>query len=145
MERHGSENTTQEDKHMYQFKDEFRTGIDSIDEEHQRLFEIADKAYEILMDEFIPDKYDYIVAILNELKEYAATHFKHEEEYMVSIRYKKLFSQKAAHEEFIEKILSYDLEQIDENQKEAILEVLDFLNDWLVHHIVESDKLIGQD
>jgi len=145
MERHGSDNTTQEDKHMYQFKDEFRTGIDSIDEEHQRLFEITDKAYEILMDEFIPDKYDYIVAILNELREYAATHFMHEEEYMVSIRYKKLFSQKAAHEEFIEKILSYDLEQIDENQKEAILEVLDFLNDWLVHHIVESDKLIRQD
>lgn len=129
---------------MYQFKDEFRIGIDSIDKEHQKLFEIADRAYETLMDEFIPDKYDYIVEILNELKEYAATHFKHEEEYMASIRYKKLFSQKASHEEFIEKISTYDLEQIDENQKEAILGVLDFLNDWLVHHILESDKLIGQ-
>ena len=129
---------------MYQFKDEFRTGIDSIDKEHQRLFEIADKAYEILMDEFIPDKYDYIVTILNELKEYAATHFQHEEEYMIGIRYKKLFSQKAAHEEFIEKITEYDLNQVDENQKEVILEVLEFLNDWLIHHILESDKLIGE-
>lgn len=129
---------------MYVFKDEFRTGIESIDKEHQRLFEIADKVYETLMDEFIPDKYDYIVEILGELTDYAATHFKHEEEYMMSIRYKKLFSQKAAHEEFIEKIATYDLKHVDENQKEVILELLEFLNDWLVHHIIESDKQIGQ-
>jgi hemerythrin len=129
---------------MYLFKDEFRTGIESIDEEHKRLFEITDKAYETLMDDFIPDKYDYIVEILNELKEYSVTHFQHEEEYMMSIRYKKLFSQKAEHEEFMEKVSAYDLSQLDENQKDAILEILDFLNDWLIHHILESDILIGK-
>ncbi len=130
---------------MYTFKDEYRTGIERIDLEHQKLFEIADRAYETLMDEFIPDKYDYIVDILNELKDYAATHFQHEEEYMISIRYKKLISQKASHEEFIEKISSYDLNAIDENQKGVVLELLDYLNDWLIHHIIGSDKLIGQE
>ena len=129
---------------MYQFKDEYRTGIDSIDEEHKKLFEIADRAYVTLMDDFITDKYDYIVDILKELKEYAATHFKHEEEYMRGIRYKKLFSHKALHEDFIEKISEYDLDKVDENQKQAILDILEFLNDWLVHHILEEDKLIGQ-
>jgi hemerythrin len=129
---------------MYEFKDEFRTGIESIDKEHEKLFEIANKIYETLMDEFIPDKYDYIVEILNELAEYAATHFEHEEEYMMSIRYKKLISQKAEHGEFIEKISEYNLDEVDENQKDVILELLEFLNDWLIHHILESDKLIGQ-
>ncbi|MBB2184161.1 hemerythrin family protein [Lachnospiraceae bacterium MD1] len=129
---------------MYVFKDEFRTGITQIDEEHAKLFEIADKAYETLMDEFIPDKYDYIVEIINELKEYAETHFRHEEEYMISIQYKRLFSQKAEHNDFIEKISAYDLSDVDENQKDTILELLDFLNDWLIHHILGSDKLIGQ-
>lgn len=129
---------------MYEFKDEFRTGIESIDKEHARLFEIADRAYTTLMDEFIPDKYDYIVDILNELKDYAATHFQHEEEYMMSINYKKLLSQKVMHNDFIEKISGYDLDKLDENQKDSILEILDFLNDWLVNHIMLSDKLIGQ-
>ncbi|MDF2944601.1 MAG: hypothetical protein K0S01_3459 [Herbinix sp.] len=129
---------------MYEFKDEFRTGIESIDKEHAKLFEITNRAYETLVDEFIPDKYDYIVEILDELKDYTVTHFQHEEEYMMSIRYKKLFSQKAEHEEFIEKVSSYDLSNLDENQKDAILEILNFLADWLVHHILESDKLIGQ-
>lgn len=128
---------------MYVFKDEFRTGIESIDVEHQKLFEIADRAYETLMDEFIPDKYDYIVEILNELTDYAATHFEHEEAYMMSIQYKKLFSHKAEHADFIEKISGYNLNEIDEKQKSVILELLDFLNDWLIHHIFENDKLIG--
>lgn len=130
---------------MYQFKDEYRTGIETIDSEHQKLFEIADRAYETLMNEFIPDKYDYIVEILNELREYAAFHFRHEEEYMISIRYKRLISQKASHDEFIEKINSYDLSEVDENQKGVMLELLDYLNDWLIHHIIGSDKLIGQE
>ena len=102
---------------MYVFKDEYRTGIESIDQEHIKLFEIADRAYEVLVDEFIPDKYDYIVEILNELTDYAATHFKHEEEYMMSIRYKKLISHRAEHVEFIDKISQYDLSEVDENQK----------------------------
>jgi hemerythrin len=129
---------------MYEFKEEFRTGIVSIDKEHEKLFEIANKIYETLMDDFIPDKYDYIVEILNELTEYAATHFEHEEAYMMSIRYKKLISQKAEHNEFIEKISEYNLDEVDENQKDVILELLEFLNDWLIHHILESDKLIGK-
>ena len=129
---------------MYDFKDEYRTGIESIDVEHEKLFEIANRIYETLMDEFIPDKYDYIVQILNELSEYAATHFRNEEEYMMSIRYKKLISQKAEHQEFTEKMESYDLSKVDENQKGVILELLDFLSDWLVRHILESDMLIGK-
>lgn len=130
---------------MYEFKEEFRTGIDIIDKEHAKLFEIADRAYETLMDEFISDKYDYIVEILNELKDYAATHFKHEEEYMISINYRRLLSQKAMHDEFIQKISEYNLENLDENQKDAILGILEFLNDWLINHILKSDKLIGED
>ncbi|MDF2906233.1 MAG: hemerythrin-like metal-binding protein [Herbinix sp.] len=128
---------------MYVFKDEFRTGIQNIDDEHQKLFEIADKAYETLMDDFIPDKYDYIVEILNELTDYATIHFEHEEEYMMSIRYKKLISHKAEHAEFMEKISGYNLAEVDEKQKDVILGLLDFLNDWLIHHILENDKLIG--
>lgn len=128
---------------MYVFKDEFRTGIENIDIEHQKLFEIADRAYVTLMDDFIPDKYDYILEILKELTDYAVFHFEHEEEYMMSIHYKKLISHKAEHVEFLDKVSGYQLTDIDENQKGVILELLDFLNDWLIHHILENDKLIS--
>lgn len=128
---------------MYEFKDEFKTGIENIDEEHKKLFEIADRAYVMIMDEFIPDKYDYIVEIINELRDYAATHFRHEEEYMISIGYRRLISHKAMHQEFVEKLDEYSFDEVDENQKEVILELLEFLNDWLINHIMKNDTLIG--
>jgi len=130
---------------MYEFKEDFRVGIDFIDDEHRRLFEIADKAYNVLMDEFIPDKYDYIVEIINELKNYAATHFKHEEEYMESIKYRRLLSQKVMHNDFLEALDKYNIYDLDnENQMEVILEILNLLNDWLINHIYKADMLIGK-
>lgn len=129
---------------MYEMKPEYYTGIDFIDEEHKKLFEIANKAYELLMDDFIPDKYDYIMEVVDELRDYMKYHFDHEEEYMKSINYKRILSQKVAHDDFIEKINSYDSEIIDMNQKESLLELLEYLTTWLVNHIYKQDKLIAE-
>lgn len=129
---------------MYKMKDEFKTNIPLIDEQHKKLFEIADNAYRLLTDNFRVDKYDKIIDIINELKEYAKFHFEAEEKYMESINYKKLFSQKVYHEAFIKKLSKFDLSHIDENQDNTIKELLQFLNDWLIEHILHSDKLIGE-
>ncbi|NLO10127.1 MAG: hemerythrin family protein [Clostridiales bacterium] len=129
---------------MYEMKPEYYTGVNFIDEEHKKLFEIANTAYELLMNEFIPDKYDYIMEVVNELKDYTKYHFDHEETYMNSIKYKRILSQKVSHDDFIEKINGYDSEIIDENQKESLLELLDFLTTWLVEHIYKQDKLIAE-
>lgn len=69
---------------MYEFKDEFLTGIEQIDNEHRKLFALADELYALKCEEFIPDKYDNIREILTELKNYTITHFEHEEAYMES-------------------------------------------------------------
>jgi len=63
-------------------KPEFFTGIDFIDQEHAKLFSLANEAYELLTNDFIPDKYDYILELVNELRDYTKYHFTHEEEYM---------------------------------------------------------------
>lgn len=129
---------------MYEMKEEYKIGVEQIDEQHKKLFELADKAYMLLKDDFVLDKYDKIVYILEELKEYTIFHFKSEEEYMASINYKRLFSQKVEHAEFIKKIEAIDLKHIDENQDEGLVKILNFLNDWLTEHILKNDKLIGQ-
>ncbi|MCM1101440.1 MAG: hemerythrin family protein [Clostridium sp.] len=129
---------------MYEFKDEFLTGIEEIDREHRKLFEIADELYDLKCEEFIPDKYDNIKKILGELKDYTLTHFEHEEAYMQSIGYKRMFTQKSQHDALKEIIGSWDLEAIDENQDDAIEEMLKVVTDWLTDHILEQDKLIGK-
>ena len=128
---------------MYEFKEEYVTGIEQIDEEHKRLFEIADETYNLSRKEFLVDKYDQVIQILKELKEYATMHFEHEEAYMESIGYKKMFTQKVQHNAFREKLNSWNLYDIDENSEETVDEILSFLTNWLVSHILEHDKQIG--
>lgn len=129
---------------MYEMKQEYLTGIKQIDEEHARLFEIAEEAYQLRKNEFIPDKYDNIREILRKLKEYTFIHFENEEKYMESIQYKRRFTQKVQHDAFRCKLDDIDIESIDEGSDEIIDEILQFLTDWLVEHILHTDKLINQ-
>lgn len=128
----------------YEFTKDYHTGIDFIDEEHAKLFEIANRAYDLLTNQFVTDKYDAIVAVLEELRDYTKYHFNHEEEYMKSINYPKRFSQLHQHTQFINKLESYNLKEIDMNQQEGLLEILDFLALWLQSHIKGMDKKIGE-
>jgi len=127
---------------LVKWKEEYRIGVDEIDEQHKKIFEIANEAYELLKDEFCYDKYDRIIELLEELKDYAKFHFSFEEDYMLSIKYKGYFSQKVAHDNFIDKVNSFDLNEIDENQDQYVLEILDFVVDWISQHILKSDKKI---
>lgn len=129
---------------MYEMKDEYLTGIQQIDDEHRFLFEIAEEIYLLCKNEFVPDKYDHIMNLIKRLKDYAIIHFKHEEEYMESISYKRLFTQKIQHDNFKRKLDTMDLDVIDDNQEQAIEDLLNFITDWLIEHIVETDMKIGK-
>ena len=129
---------------MYEFKEEYKTGIDFIDEQHKVLFGIADKTYNLLKNDLALDKYDKIVALIEELQNYTVFHFNAEEEYMNSINYKRMFTQKVEHDAFIKRIKDVDFSKIDQDQDDYIISILQLLNDWLTGHIFENDKLIGQ-
>jgi len=130
---------------MLVWKDEYAIGIDLIDTQHQHLFEIGNDAYKLLKDDFCTDKYDGIIQIINDLREYTKFHFKTEEAYMLKIKYSKYFSQKVEHDDFIQKIYEINLDQIDEDPKKHIEDILAFLFDWILDHILQKDKLIKPD
>ncbi len=127
---------------MFEMKEKFKTHNTRIDTEHKKLFEIGERAYQLLIDKYDMDKYDKIVEVIEELKAYTVYHFNAEEKYMMSINYRRLFTQKIDHEFFINKLDEVNLNKIDENQDEAIMNILTFLNEWLVNHIIEKDLLI---
>lgn len=61
---------------------------------------------------------------------------------MESIHYEGLPAQKRAHEAFVSRLEEMDLEHIDENQQETLEDLMEFLTEWLVNHILHTDKLI---
>lgn len=127
---------------MLAWKDEYMMGVLQIDEQHKKLFEIAARIFRLLKDEFTVDKYDKIIVLIQELKDYTVFHFQSEEEYMKSIGYKKYFTHKVDHDDFIEKVNHVDLGVIDEDHDAYLLEILEFVVKWIDEHILEKDKMI---
>jgi hemerythrin len=127
---------------MIKWSEEYKINVEPIDEQHKQLFEIANRVYDLLKNKLITDKYDAILEIVDELKSYTVYHFQTEETYMENIKYKRFLSQKIAHNDFLEKMDTIDVKKIDNGQNEYLIGILDFVCDWLVHHIIEEDSLI---
>lgn len=124
------------------FSDKFKTGIAIVDEEHQMLFNIIAKIHKAIEVELVHDKFDLILDILDELKEYTYVHFADEENYMQEIGYEGLAQQKLLHQKFIETLADLNLDEVDDNQEAYLYEFLNFLQNWLINHILKVDKLI---
>jgi len=121
------------------WKEEYAIGVESIDNQHKHLFEIGNSIYELLENYVLEDKYDRII---NDLREYTKYHFQSEEDYMIEIMYSGYFKQKVEHEDFIDKIEEIQLQDLDENQEKHIRELLLFVFNWILEHILQRDKLI---
>ena len=46
---------------MFEMKPEYYTGIEKIDQEHARLFELAQETYELLNNDILQDKSDSLL------------------------------------------------------------------------------------
>lgn len=130
---------------MYEIKPEYLTGIELLDKEHTRLFELAEETYEVLQDEFSQDKTVRITHLVSELINYTRVHFSHEEAYQKSIHYPYITEHAAQHRQFEDSLASLDLDEIEndlEGQNEMVQNLLDFLNNWLINHILKVDMLL---
>ncbi len=129
---------------MYEMKPEYYTGVDFIDKEHARLFELAQETYDLLHDTAMHYKANHIISLVSELIDYARTHFAHEEAYQKSIHYPYLAEHAAQHRQFEDSLAQIDLDSISddyEEQNETIENILDFLINWLINHILKVDML----
>lgn len=130
----------------FAFTDRYRTGIELIDKEHMRLFEIIRDVNEVIHNNLLHDKFDEIMRLLEELRSYTEFHFADEESYMEKIGYPGIEAQKRAHAAFVARLTEIDiddLDSIDDNQQEYLQELIQFLGGWLINHILKMDKQIG--
>jgi len=129
---------------MLVWKNDYSIGVELIDVQHKHLFEIGNSAYELLKSDLSINKYDKIVQIIEDLRQYTKFHFLTEEEYMLKIGYPDYLDQKAEHDSFVKKIDLVILNNIDKNQEKYLEEILSFIFDWILSHILQKDKLITE-
>ncbi len=122
------------------WKSSYAIGVEAIDKQHERLFDISERIEELFLLPGHMDKFDEIVGIIEELKAYVIYHFNEEQQLMEKIQYPKYFSHLVEHQDFIEKINDFDLHELDHAQQQQLRELVDFIMTWLVEHVLEKDK-----
>lgn len=124
---------------IFNWKDSFCTGIEEIDKQHKRLFEIGGEIYNLAILKDGQDHYDEIMALLGSLRDYTEYHFGYEEGLLEKNNYENFEEHKQQHDMFVKKLIDIETQDIDSRQKQVILDILDFIVNWISNHILGID------
>lgn len=117
-----------------EWNDNLKTGIPIIDEQHQEFLVMLNRLGRFRCgSESFSDT-------LKELQDFVETHFKDEEDYMVSSQYPKYDEHKSAHDKFVEdlKIINKRMDS-GENICDLGDETFHFVEDWILNHYTNED------
>lgn len=123
------------------WKSEYNIGNFKIDNEHQRLFQIAKKAM-IMAGKDDKNISEDLKVILKSLFEYVAIHFKNEEAHMQSINYPDIQRHKELHKNMTTMLTKFLAEINTLKQDEIQKRVFNFIHEYFVNHIISEDKRI---
>lgn len=112
--------------------------IREIDNQHRELIAILQQTND-LQYTGIKRKKIYIPVIIRKLFYYSQYHFSYEEEHMAQGGYEKLKSHQDLHRDFIRKIREF-AEKYNRGTEELTDEIILFLKDWTINHIIQEDR-----
>ncbi len=119
---------------MYEFTEDCMIHIEQIDNEHRKLFQMLNEAFTMVQE--TEDVSAITISLLSNLKNYAMTHFAHEEAYMESIHDPELSLQKTQHAMFTRKVNSFVPDTSSpEAARKSLNDLLTYLVRWLYRHI----------
>lgn len=128
------------------WSDKLLTGVTEIDEQHRILVNSINEANSRLSSEAVNS--EILEKITKDLLSYALYHFETEEELMQEFNYAQtqgedLDTHQRQHREFSATVVS-----VREGLKAGKLisreDLLTFLNGWLINHILNTDKRLGE-
>lgn len=120
----------------------YSVNISKIDQQHSKFIDILNNLNMTLKKGEGREIIDRIIA---ELEDYADFHFKTEEDLFKKYDYPEYVEHKKEHDDFKKKVKEF-LEK-SQNQKSGkvvlTIEISNFMLDWLINHILKSDKKFG--
>jgi hemerythrin len=124
------------------FDTRFQVGIEQVDLEHRKLFEIAGRVHDSLAAEG-DAAIDAARSAVAELLDYTATHFANEEKLMESAGYPELEAHRTLHRNLIVQAREMEM-RAEFGERHVPIELNRFIYNWLVDHIMANDKKFGQ-
>jgi hemerythrin len=114
--------------------------VEVIDDQHKKLVSLINELHAALQSGKGNDAFG---GILKELVQYIDYHFKSEEELMTRINYPALERHRELHKDLTRQVAGI-LMRLKKGQDVSPMELLAFLKVWLIDHIGERDRKIGE-
>jgi len=118
------------------WKPEYSVSVKSIDEDHQKLFDLLNQLFESMTK---GNGKEIVNDIILELERYAVFHFGREESYFRVTNYPLALQHIKEHQYFKQKVAELK-KDVASNKGMVAPDALGFLSDWLRNHIAKSDK-----
>ena len=117
------------------WSDNFSLGLAEVDEQHRYLFQLINEVWGAVINKADGAE---TLRLIEELEKYTVTHFTAEETFMRTTGYSQFDAHKATHAKFIARIAQEKSSVLA--GKHLSLEILHFLRNWLIDHILVYDK-----
>lgn len=125
---------------LFQWSEAYSVGYPDIDSQHKRLFQLAEQLHAAMT---AGKGKQCLSTTLNNLIAYTKRHFSDEEILMQSHRYPFYQQHKAEHQALTEKVVQFQ-KSFEADRAPVTVELLQFLSNWLIHHIGNVDKKVGE-
>lgn len=128
---------------MVKWKDAYSVGYELFDQQHKELIDLINEIGELVKDNTVDHDslYDEANEIIGKILNYTVYHFESEEEIFEKSGYALSQEHKDEHVIFVEnvKVLVSDLNE-DVDVKAVVLKIYETLVEWLIKHILNTDK-----
>ncbi len=121
---------------LLEWSDKLSVNVDEIDAQHKKLIDLINRLNDAWKNDF---KREDVRSVFMELIDYTKYHFSSEEKYMEENGYPDLEAHKKQHEKFVKKLQNLQ-SKCSYNSKEVYTDLLSFLSNWIVVHIMHSDQ-----
>ncbi len=124
---------------LIKWSEKYSVNIKKVDEQHKKLIEMINNLHGAMLH---GKSHEILGNIIDGLIDYTKTHFKTEEELMKNYGYPGYLSHKLQHDKFVRKVSEFQ-RKFEEGELTLSMEIMNFLKDWLLNHILGTDKKFG--
>lgn len=119
---------------------EYSVGVKEINDQHKKLIAMIARLHEAIS---VNHTKKILKEVISGLIDYSKYHFTTEEKYFDQFKYEKTEEHKIEHQAFIERINEIQ-SNLNTNEITLSFELIDYLEDWLIEHIMGSDQMYSE-
>jgi len=118
------------------WNDSYSVKVKEIDNQHIKLIDIINELHDKMKE---GKGREILEKVLNGLVEYTIFHFSYEEEIFIRHNYPEFRTHASKHVELINQVKNY-VKKFESGNSVSTVDLMNFLKDWLLTHIMETDK-----